>query len=53
MKNGYVPEKNDPLLRINGVKAWCDGSLQAGSGFLREPYLKSEWGVGTPNYTLE
>ena len=53
MKEGLVPEYKDPLLRINGIKCWCDGSIQAGSAFFRQPYLRPEWGIGTPNYSLD
>ena len=47
------PEWKDHQLRVNGVKCWVDGSLQAGSGFLREGYERGEWGRGQPNYTQD
>ena len=48
-----VPENKDEILRINGVKCWSDGSTQAGSAYLRQDYLQSEWGNGFANYTPE
>ncbi|WP_295436420.1 amidohydrolase [uncultured Thiodictyon sp.] len=50
---GLKPDKTSELLRINGVKAWVDGSNQGGSGYQREPYLIEAWGKGTPNYSQE
>lgn len=40
MEQKMVPEWDDYHLRIHGVKCWADGSLQGGSGFVRENYLK-------------
>lgn len=37
-------------MRINGIKCWVDGSIQAGSAYLNDPYLKAEWGTGFPSY---
>jgi len=50
---GLKPDDTSEYLRINGVKAWVDGSNQGGSGYQREPYLIKAWGRGTPNYTQE
>jgi hypothetical protein len=50
---GLKPGNTGELLRINGVKAWVDGSNQGGSGYQREPYLIAAWGKGTPNYSQE
>lgn len=35
------PNFKDDILRINGVKCWVDGSTQAGSALLRDPYLNA------------
>lgn len=32
------------MLRVDGIKAWSDGSNQAGTGYQRDPYL----GVDSP-----
>lgn len=50
MHKKMKPETKDTELRINGVKCWVDGSTQAGSAFLKEPYIKAEWGNGSANY---
>ncbi len=36
---GLEPGFGDDLLRIDGIKAWSDGSNQGGTGFQRDPYL--------------
>lgn len=49
---GLRPGFGDDICRIWGVKAWSDGSNQARTGLMREPYL----GVstrGSANYTPE
>ncbi len=51
-KLNRVPNYKDEELRINGIKCWADGSTQAGSAYLREPYLNFP-GRGNPNYTPE
>lgn len=48
---GLKPDNSSEHLRINGVKAWVDGTNQGGSGYQREPYLVAEWKNGAPNYT--
>lgn len=50
-KMGLKPDNSSEHLRINGVKAWVDGTNQGGSGFQREPYLIPSWKTGTPNYS--
>lgn len=50
-KLGLKPDNSNESLRINGIKAWADGTNQGGSGFQREPYLKAAWKNGTPNYS--
>lgn len=47
------PENKDRELRINGVKCWVDGSTQAGSAYLKDPYIRAEWGNGFANYQQE
>ncbi len=46
---GLVPGAGDDRFRIDGVKAWSDGSNQAGTGFQRQDYLGG--GRGALNYT--
>lgn len=36
---GLRPGFGDDMFRVDGVKAWSDGSNQGGTGFQREPYL--------------
>ena len=36
---GLRPGFGDDMLRVHGMKAWSDGSNQAGTGYQREPYL--------------
>lgn len=36
---GLRPGFGTDLFRVHGIKAWSDGSNQAGTGFQREPYL--------------
>lgn len=37
---GLRPDFGDDLFRVDGIKAWSDGSNQAGTGYQREPYLE-------------
>lgn len=39
---GLRPGFGDDLFRVDGIKAWADGSNQAGTGYQREPYLGTE-----------
>ncbi|MDN6332325.1 MAG: amidohydrolase [Micrococcaceae bacterium] len=39
MAKGIRPGDGDDLFRVDGIKAWSDGSNQAGTGFQRKPYL--------------
>ena len=36
-----IPDNKDEEFRINGIKCWVDGSTQAGTAYLRDPYLVS------------
>jgi predicted amidohydrolase YtcJ len=49
---GLRPGFGNDLLRIDGMKAWSDGSNQAGTGFQREPYLGTT-DRGALNYSPE
>jgi predicted amidohydrolase YtcJ len=49
---GITPGQRGPRFSLAGIKAWVDGSNQAQTGYLREPYLNST-GRGTPNYSPE
>ncbi|QBR70839.1 twin-arginine translocation pathway signal protein [Beijerinckiaceae bacterium] len=48
---GLKPDNSSETVRINGVKAWVDGTNQGYSGYQRVPYLNTT-SVGTANYTL-
>ncbi len=47
---GLRPGFGNDLFRVDGVKAWSDGSNQAGTRFQREPYLGRE-SRGALNYS--
>ena len=49
---GLKPGMGDDRYRINAIKAWTDGSNQAQTGYMREPYLNST-SRGALNYTDE
>ncbi len=49
---GLEPGFGDDRFRVDGVKAWSDGSNQARTGFQREPYLGGDT-RGALNYTPE
>ncbi|WCO68146.1 amidohydrolase family protein [Iamia majanohamensis] len=48
---GVRPGDGDDRFRVEGVKAWSDGSNQARTGFQREDYLGG--GRGALNYSAE
>ncbi|GAA0655066.1 amidohydrolase family protein [Brevundimonas lenta] len=50
-REGVRPGRGDDRFRIEGVKAWSDGSNQAFTGYQREPYLGKST-RGSLNYTL-
>ncbi len=52
MAKGVRPGDGDDLFRVEGIKAWSDGSNQAGTGFQREPYL-GQTSRGALNYSPE
>ena len=52
MDMGLSPGFGDDLFRVDGVKAWADGSNQAATGFQREPYLGRKT-RGTLNHSPE
>lgn len=35
------------------MKCWSDGSIQAGSAYMKEKYQYGDWGTGSANYTKE
>ncbi len=51
-KLGIKPGHGNDLFRIDGIKAWADGSNQAETGYQRENYLGSN-SRGALNYSLE
>ncbi len=51
-KEGIKPGRGDDLFRVDGIKAWADGSNQAQTGYQRENYLGSDK-RGALNYTQE
>jgi hypothetical protein len=51
-KMGIKPGHGNDLCRMDGIKAWSDGSNQAMTGYQRENYLGTNT-RGALNYTLE
>ncbi|MGI8415717.1 MAG: amidohydrolase [Nakamurella sp.] len=49
---GLKPGFGDDMFRVDGIKAWSDGSNQAGTGYQREPYLGTD-SRGTLNYSAQ
>jgi hypothetical protein len=45
------PNFTDPLVKMKGRKFYADGSIQLGTGFMRDEYRNVEYGRGFPNYT--
>jgi predicted amidohydrolase YtcJ len=41
-KMGLTPGFGNDMCRIRGIKAWSDGSNQARTGYMREPYLGTD-----------
>lgn len=50
MERGVRPGHGDDMFRVDGIKAWSDGSNQAGTGYQREPYLGTD-SRGSLNYS--
>ncbi len=50
MDMGIRPGFGNDLFRVGGIKAWSDGSNQAGTGYQREPYL-GQTSRGSLNYS--
>jgi len=51
-KEGIKPGRGNDLFRVDGIKAWADGSNQAQTGYQRENYLGTD-ARGALNYSLE
>jgi len=51
-KMGIKPGRGNDLFRVDGIKAWADGSNQAQTGFQRENYLGSDK-RGALNFSLD
>lgn len=51
-KEGIKPGRGNDLFRVDGIKAWADGSNQAQTGYQRENYLGTDE-RGALNYSLE
>lgn len=49
---GCGDERGDGMFRVEGMKAWSDGSSQARTGYQREPYLGTDT-CGSLNYSAE
>ena len=49
-KAGIKPGHGNDFFRVDGIKAWADGSNQARTGYMRENYLGTD-GRGALNYT--
>ncbi len=52
LARGIEPGWGNDRLRVEGIKAWSDGSNQGGTGFQREPYLGTE-DRGSLNYSAD
>ncbi len=50
MDRGIRPGHGNDMFRVDGIKAWSDGSNQAGTGYQREPYLGTD-SRGALNYS--
>jgi predicted amidohydrolase YtcJ/predicted N-acetyltransferase YhbS len=50
VERGIRPGHGNDLFRVDGIKAWSDGSNQAGTGYQREPYLGTD-SRGSLNYS--
>ena len=48
-----VEERNSPLLKTGAIKLLQDGSIQGYTGYLSEPYYRSEENRGYPNRSRE
>jgi predicted amidohydrolase YtcJ len=51
-KEGIRPGRGNDLFRVDGIKAWADGSNQARTGYQRDNYLGTN-ARGELNYTKE
>ncbi|NKB79649.1 amidohydrolase [Ochrobactrum daejeonense] len=51
-KLGFKPGRGTDMYRLDGIKAWADGSNQAKTGYQRENYLGTD-SRGAMNYTPE
>ena len=51
-KEAIKPGRGNDLFRVDGIKAWADGSNQAQTGYMRENYLGTDE-RGALNYSLE
>lgn len=51
-KMGLKPGHGNDIFRIDGIKAWADGSNQAKTGYQRENYIGTD-SRGALNYSLE
>jgi predicted amidohydrolase YtcJ len=51
-KMGIKPGRGNDLFRVDGIKAWADGSNQAQTGYQRENYLGSDK-RGALNFSLD
>lgn len=51
-KMGLKPGHGNDIFRLDGIKAWADGSNQAKTGYQRENYIGTD-SRGALNYSLE
>src|SRR4029079_11386982 len=51
-KMGLKPGHGNDIFRVDGIKAWADGSNQAKTGYQRENYIGTD-SRGALNYSLE
>ncbi|MGB5951114.1 MAG: amidohydrolase [Ornithinimicrobium sp.] len=52
LRPGFGDVRGDAIFRVDGMKAWSDGSSQARTGYQREPYLDSD-SCGSLNYSAQ
>ena len=52
MEHGVRPGHGNDMFRVDGIKAWSDGSNQAGTGYQRQPYLGTD-SRGSLNFSPE
>lgn len=52
LRPGFGDVRGDGIFRVDGMKAWSDGSSQARTGYQRDPYLETDT-CGSLNYSAD